>query len=310
MGAFFASPRDRRLQRDLRDMEELREESTILDFEVSGDPPDRYVITFDGPGLAPDGKGKVRVVGPHQVELKLGTEYPRTLPQMRWLTPITHPNIMGGGSPCLGTYTMTPNRRLTDVVELLWDMQRLALFGPEVRSGSWPEIIREVGAPLDPRVLRDRAAAPPPGPAPEKDEPDMLIMEGRVRMGVAARESYSACKVVYWKPGSPSHLTTSLILRDEMTKYEVRILASVQHGSVAVFPIGCLRGLPDFQASMERYTKGMGSEERVLCAEDLDAQALIDFAMADLPLQGAKKETVAFIGHILEQCLSFKSPTE
>ena len=40
MGAtFLETPRERRLHKDLREMEQLRDDSTIMDFEVLGDPP-------------------------------------------------------------------------------------------------------------------------------------------------------------------------------------------------------------------------------------------------------------------------------
>ena len=40
----------------------------------------------------------------HHVEIKLGSSYPRTMPEIRWLTPIYHPNISEIGMVCLGGY--------------------------------------------------------------------------------------------------------------------------------------------------------------------------------------------------------------
>ncbi len=49
------SPRLRRLRADLRAMEQLRSDSTILDFDIPGPmhggPPETYLIRFHGEGL-------------------------------------------------------------------------------------------------------------------------------------------------------------------------------------------------------------------------------------------------------------------
>jgi hypothetical protein len=157
-------------------MLQLKEQSSILDFEVSGDPPDQYILTFNGGGLR--GKGEaVEVADQHKVELRLGADYPRTLPQIRWLTPIIHPNISGGG-PCLGAFGMTPNVRLTQIVEILWDMNRMAIYNPysgySQINQPFEKLRNRIGFPVDKRIMRDLA---PPAPEPEEPgEPEMIMM--------------------------------------------------------------------------------------------------------------------------------------
>ena len=55
--AMRESPRLRRLRSDLRAILELKAESTILDFECRGNPPEWYLLRFHGLGLwRPDGQ--------------------------------------------------------------------------------------------------------------------------------------------------------------------------------------------------------------------------------------------------------------
>lgn len=174
--AVFQSPRSRRLERDYEEMQELKSQSSILDFKAFGDPPDRYLLTFKGGGLMEENE-EIKVADLHQVEIQLGADYPRTLPQIRWMTPISHPNISGGG-PCLGAFIMTPNVRLTQLVELLWDMNRMAVYNPysAYRQGTeqWGQLRETIGFPVDKRILRDLA---PALPEPEESgEPEIFIM--------------------------------------------------------------------------------------------------------------------------------------
>ena len=99
----YESPRIRRLKSDLAALEALRAESTVFEFRTSGTPPQNFQIGFRGKSLARE-KGKVIIRDFHQVEVKLGASYPRTMPELRWMTPIYHPNISEIGMVCLGAY--------------------------------------------------------------------------------------------------------------------------------------------------------------------------------------------------------------
>ena len=72
----YTSPRIRRLEADYKAMLDLKKDSTILDFETSGDPPDRYHIIFKGNGLV-EKDGKVTIGRHHEADIRLGAEYPR-----------------------------------------------------------------------------------------------------------------------------------------------------------------------------------------------------------------------------------------
>ena len=83
------------------------------------------MISFRGKGLWRD-RGKVRVLDDHRVEVKLGASYPRTIPEIRWITPIYHPNISEIGMVCLGGYGThwVPSVQLDELCVMLWDMAR------------------------------------------------------------------------------------------------------------------------------------------------------------------------------------------
>jgi len=175
---FFDTPRTRRLKKDFEEMQALREQSSIIDFDAQGPAPDKYQITFHGNGLGASG----RVETVHRLVVNLGMDYPRTQPDTHWQTPIFHPNI-SGGRPCFGTFAMNPNVRLVDIVEILWDMCRMALYNPYGGYGEkdqWQVLRRKFDFPVDKRILRDKVAPVAPPPVREEDdEPDLIIMSGQ-----------------------------------------------------------------------------------------------------------------------------------
>jgi hypothetical protein len=145
-------------------MERLRTESSILQFRTSGNPPQRYLIDFMGKSLARQ-SGKVSIRTRHQVEIKLGASYPRSMPEIRWLSPIHHPNISEIGMVCLGGYGThwVPSLRLDALCEMLWDMARYHNY--DVRSpynrdaALWVANQSVFKFPIDARPLRDVRAS-------------------------------------------------------------------------------------------------------------------------------------------------------
>ncbi len=162
--AAYESPRLRRLRSDLAALEKLRAESSVFDFKVTGQPPQQYLIRFQGASLARD-RGKVAVRLSHDVEIKLGAGYPRTMPEIRWITPIYHPNISEIGLVCLGAYGThwVPSLALDDLCAMLWDMARYQNY--DIRSpynreaAQWSAHQSTFRFPTDVRPLRDGRAA-------------------------------------------------------------------------------------------------------------------------------------------------------
>ena len=158
------SPRIRRLRNDLTALEKLRSESSVFEFQATGNPPHHYLITFKGKGLCRD-RGKVKLVHYHRVEIKLGASYPRTIPELRWLTPVYHPNISEIGMVCLGGYGThwVPSVQLDELCMMLWDMARY--FNYDIRSpynrdaALWVANQTSILFPTDSRPLRDLRVA-------------------------------------------------------------------------------------------------------------------------------------------------------
>jgi ubiquitin-protein ligase len=158
------SPRIRRLHNDLAALERLRSDSSVFRFSAQGDPPQQYMISFKGKGLWRD-RGKVRVLEAHRVEIKLGASYPRTIPEIRWVTPIYHPNISEIGMVCLGGYGThwVPSVQLDELCVMLWDMARYHNYdirSPYNRDAAlWVANQTTFLFPTDPRPVRDLRAA-------------------------------------------------------------------------------------------------------------------------------------------------------
>jgi ubiquitin-protein ligase len=177
----------RRLKNDLAALERLQSESTVFRFKAHGDPPQRYLIIMKGKSLWRN-RGQVVAHFSHQIEIKLGASYPRTVPEIRWITPIYHPNISEIGMVCLGGYGThwVPSIQLDELCNMLWDMARYHNYdirSPYNREAAlWVATQTSFLFPVDARPLRDARAAqgriePSPSSAadgngtPQKDEP-------------------------------------------------------------------------------------------------------------------------------------------
>lgn len=154
------SPRIRRLRSDLAALERLRDASSAFRFKSFGQPVQRYVLEFRGKSLARE-RGKVVLRERHEVDIKLGASYPRNMPEIRWLTPIYHPNISEIGMVCLGGFGThwVPSLQLDELCVMLWDMARY--FNYDIRSpynreaALWVANQTTYLFPTDARPLRD-----------------------------------------------------------------------------------------------------------------------------------------------------------
>jgi ubiquitin-protein ligase len=154
----------RRLRNDLAALERLQSESTVFRFKAHGNPPQQYLILLKGRSLWRV-RGNVHSHESHRVEIKLGASYPRALPEIRWVTPIYHPNISEIGMVCLGGYGThwAPSIQLDELCNMLWDMARYHNYdirSPYNREAAlWVSHQTAFRFPLDGRPLRDLRAA-------------------------------------------------------------------------------------------------------------------------------------------------------
>jgi hypothetical protein len=124
-------------------------------------------------------RGRIKVLDQHRVEIKLGVSYPRSMPEIRWITPVYHPNISEIGMVCLGGYGThwVPSIQLDELCVMLWDMVRYHNYdirSPYNReSAIWTAGQTNFRFPIDVRPLRDlRAAQGRTGSAAENDGAD------------------------------------------------------------------------------------------------------------------------------------------
>ena len=101
-------PRDRRLNSELEYMKKLQRDSSFVQFEVNRkDLPEEYVVTFTCLGLVAEPAWNSQDLDPrwrhetppnwigerHIVHIYLPIQFPIAPPQLRFKTPIYHPNI-------------------------------------------------------------------------------------------------------------------------------------------------------------------------------------------------------------------------
>lgn len=159
----MSDAQEQRLASEFTALENLRASSTILTFQSEGLPPERYTITFRGHGLcrASTARGGIEVSQVHRVELRLPLGYPEHPPDVRWLTPVMHPNVSFSGSVNLKEIGIpwTPEVTLDALCERLWDVARLAYVNLEQPSNwsaeKWMREQTQYALPLDSRPLRD-----------------------------------------------------------------------------------------------------------------------------------------------------------
>ncbi|QDU25491.1 Ubiquitin-conjugating enzyme [Anatilimnocola aggregata] len=154
--------RTERLLADHALLQKLSAGSSILKVESFGEPADRYVFTFRGKGLARDvtQTGEISIVELHQVEVRLPYAYPTSPPDIRWLTPILHPNISFSGFVNLNEMGLPwmPDVGLDVICERLWDMARSAYLNLDRATNysakNWYEDECKHQLPVDSRPLR------------------------------------------------------------------------------------------------------------------------------------------------------------
>ena len=160
------SERHERLVAELEAMRALKKATSILDFEFTGEPPDRYSITLRGKGVSRDTSpsADVEFVNLHKIDVRLPYSFPRRPPDIRWITPIFHPNISFSGFINLKDVGLPWDKDLgLDVVcERLWDVARLQYMdlkkATNYAAKNWFEDESTLQLPVDHRVLRDLSA--------------------------------------------------------------------------------------------------------------------------------------------------------
>lgn len=157
--------REERLQTDFAALKALAAASSVFELEATGDIPERYTLLFRGKGVSREAspQAAVEFVELHKVDIRLPYSYPERPPDIRWLTPILHPNISFSGFIDLAEVGLpwSPALGLDVVCERLWDLARLAYVNLEKPANyaakQWYEKNCQLALPIDARPLRDKA---------------------------------------------------------------------------------------------------------------------------------------------------------
>jgi ubiquitin-protein ligase len=148
-----------RIKNDYEEMLKLHAESSIIDFQASGTPPTRYLLTFNCPGIKLDNEGKPAILQEHRCQIVLGAQYPSQPPDVTWQTPIFHPNIKLQAVCHSGQWA--PSWSLAEFVSELADMARYVKFNLQspldTKAAEWAKKNLHM-FPLDSRPIRDKAA--------------------------------------------------------------------------------------------------------------------------------------------------------
>jgi len=151
--------RTKRLLADHIRMLDLDNRSELIKLSWSGNPPERYVVTYRCKGLVwmPDHSAP-SVSSYHQMEVYLHRNYPRLPPSLRWLTPIFHPNILSpnrNGGVCIGGWT--PSETLADLCLRIGEMvqyRNYSIDDPlDTSAAEWVAMNRHL-LPVDARPLQ------------------------------------------------------------------------------------------------------------------------------------------------------------
>jgi ubiquitin-protein ligase len=162
----MSSPREDRLRADHEHLKALDSASSILSLESVGDPPDRYTLTLRGKGLGRDAgsQSEVSILELHQIDMRMPYAYPQSPPDIRWITPILHPNVSFSGFVNLADVGIawTSEVPIDLVCERLWDVARGEFVNLDKSTNyaakNWFEKENSFSLPVDSRPLRDRSA--------------------------------------------------------------------------------------------------------------------------------------------------------
>lgn len=148
-----------RMKNDYEEMLKLDAESSIIDFQASGAPPTRYLLSFHCPGIALGPDGAPVMIQEHRCQIILGAQYPSQPPDVTWQTPIYHPNIKLQAVCHSGQWA--PSWSLAEFVSELADMARYVKFNLQspldTKAAEWARKNLHM-FPLDSRPIRDKAA--------------------------------------------------------------------------------------------------------------------------------------------------------
>jgi ubiquitin-protein ligase len=154
--------RETRLRNDHQRIRELVNRSEFIHVVTTdGDPPEKYIIRFTCRGVENiNTAGRPNYLESHDVSIYLHAEYPLKQPQLKWLTPIFHPNIHVTGAVCIGAWW--PAKTLDELLLTLGEMIQYKNYDPKdpmnSKAAAWALRNKDL-FPIDRRNLKGQSLA-------------------------------------------------------------------------------------------------------------------------------------------------------
>jgi ubiquitin-protein ligase len=152
--------RETRLRNDERQIRALVNRSEFIHIvRTEGDPPEKYLIRFTCKGVENiKSSGEPVYRDQHEVTIYLHAEYPLKQPQLKWLTPIFHPNIHVTGAVCIGAWW--PAKTLDELLLTMGQMVQYKNYDPKdpmnSKAASWALRHKNL-FPVDRRALKGQS---------------------------------------------------------------------------------------------------------------------------------------------------------
>lgn len=154
--------RETRLRNDYQRVRDLANRSDFIHIvRTEGDPPEKYVVRYTCrgvEGINPANRPIYREV--HEVQIYLHAEYPLKQPQLKWMTPIFHPNIHITGAVCIGAWW--PAKTLDELLLTLGEMLQYKNYEPRdpmnSKAAAWA-MGHKTLFPVDNRPLKGQSVA-------------------------------------------------------------------------------------------------------------------------------------------------------
>lgn len=170
--------RETRLRNDYSRVRELVDRSDFVHIlAVEGDPPEKYLVRFTCRGVEKlNAHGQPVIRESHEVTVYLHAEYPLKQPQLKWTTPIFHPNIHITGAVCIGAWW--PAKTLDELLLSLGEMIQYKNLDPgdpmNSRAALWANRNKHL-FPVDKRPLKGESISDQIKIGAEEDSDDYGI---------------------------------------------------------------------------------------------------------------------------------------
>lgn len=152
--------RETRLRNDYNRVRDLVNRSELIHIvSTDGDPVERYLIRFTCKSVEKlSSSGKPIFRESHEVAVYLHAEYPLKQPQLKWQTPIFHPNIHVTGAVCIGAWWAA--KTLDELLLTLGEMVQFKNYDPKdpmnSKAAAWAMRNKRL-FPIDPRPLKGQS---------------------------------------------------------------------------------------------------------------------------------------------------------